>query len=176
MKHTDTDFDEFDADGEEYKSKTQIKQEAEALKKLGSTLLALSASELNTIPLSDDLLEALSLAKRINRKKDGYRRQLQFIGKLLRDSDIEPIEQALLAIQNKHQLANAHFHRLEALRDQLVEHGDTAIQSVLDEHPSLDRQRLRQWVRQVAKQKKENKPPKAAREIFQYLKDNIKES
>lgn len=173
MKHTDKDFKEFGAEGDELKSKTQIKQQADDIKKLGLKLLDLSPADLATMPLTDDLQDALALAKRINRKKDGYRRQIQFIGKLLREYDLEPIQQGLLAIDNKHQLANAHFHRLELLRDKLVQQGDSAIQDVLDEYPHLDRQRLRQWVRQIAKQKSEDKPPKAAREIFQYLKDHI---
>ena len=169
MKHTDKDFDEFEGQ-DEFKSKTQLKQEADKLKKLGTKLLDLSPADLAKIPLTNQLSDALILAKKINRKKDGYRRQLQFIGKLLRDTDSQPIEEAILALQNSHQIANAHFHKLEQLRDKLVTQGDSAIQEVIDQHPSADRQKLRQLVRQASKQKQQDKPPKAAREIFQYLK------
>ncbi len=173
MKHTEKNINQNNADGDAVKSKTQLKQEAEVIRKLGLKLLDLSASDLATIPLSPDLLDALNLANRINRKKDGFRRQIQFIGKLLREEDVEPIQHALVTIQNRHQLANAHFHKLEQQRDALIRDGDEAIQSLLTEHPQVDRQKLRQLIRQAKKQAQENKPPKASREIFQYLKDTL---
>ena len=174
MKHTDKDFNEFDNDGE-IKSKTQLKQRADELKKLGLQLLDLSPADLQKIPLSSALHDALVLARKINRKKDGFRRQIQFIGKLLRDDDIEPIHKAIVAIQNTHQIANAHFHKLESIRDRLIEQGDPAVQGLLDQYPHGDRQQLRQLIRQAKKQQQENKPPKASREIFQYLKQLLQQ-
>lgn len=88
----------------------------------------------------------------------------------MRNRDTQPITDALALIENKHQQANAHFHKLEKLRDEIIANGDSAIQQLIDEHPQANRQQLRQWVRQAQKQQAENKPPKAAREIFQYLK------
>ena len=73
-------------------SKTQLKQQADALHDVGKTLVGLSAAALKTIPMNEDLADAVALAQRINKKKDGYRRQLQLIGKLLRQTDAEPIE------------------------------------------------------------------------------------
>lgn len=154
----------------EFKSKTQLKQEMQQLQDLGKKLVDLGQAALDKIPLDDELEEAIQLARRINRKKDGFRRQLQFIGKLMRNRDTQPITDALALIENKHQQANAHFHKLEKLRDEIIANGDSAIQQLIDEHPQANRQQLRQWVRQAQKQQAENKPPKAAREIFQYLK------
>lgn len=157
----------------EFKSKTQLKNESQELFKLGQTLVNLGPANLAKIPMDDELAENIALAQRINKKKDGFRRQLQFLGKLLRARDTQEIEQALFKIQSAHQNKNKAFHKLENTRDDLIARGDDAINQTLNEHPQLDRQKLRQLVRQVKKQQEQNKPPKAARELFQYLKDNI---
>ena len=98
------------------------------------------------------------------------RRQLQLIGKLLRQTDAEPIEHALSLLNAKQRQSNQAFHAIEVARDELIQQGDDAIQALLHQYPELDRQRLRQLVRQAKKQAEQNKPPKASREIFQYLK------
>ncbi|MEM0911396.1 MAG: ribosome biogenesis factor YjgA, partial [Pseudomonadota bacterium] len=86
-------FEAFNEDEEqEYVSKTQLKKEADDLKKLGLEILDLSAKNRASLPLDDELNEALDTASKINRKKDGFRRQIQFIGKLLRKQDVAPIE------------------------------------------------------------------------------------
>ena len=169
---TDSEFD-IDQDEPEYVSKTQLKSESKALQKLGESLVNLGAAALEKIPMDDELEDAVNIARRINRKKDGYRRQLQFIGKLMRSRDVSAIEQALFEIQNSHQRATQQFHQIENARDNLLNKGDDAINELLNEHDHLDRQKLRQLVRAAAKQKEQNKPPKAARELFQYLKENL---
>ncbi len=162
--------EEFEDD---YKSKSEIKREAQEIKKIGEKLVNLGDAALAKIPMSDEVKEAVTIARNINKKKDGYRRQLQFIGKLLRKIDLAPIEQALLELQMHHQLNNAKFHELELLRDKLIAGGDAGIQEALDAYPFLERQKLRQLLRQVAKEKKLEKPPAAARELFKYLKTEI---
>ena len=159
---------------QELKSKTQLKQEAELLKKLGTDLVQLPQATLMQFPLDQELLDAILLAARINKKKDGYRRQLQLIGKMMRQRDPEPIIQALEKLRAPHLAATQFFHKLEQYRDWVLT-GDTGIQQLLDEHPNLDRQKLRQLQRQAIKQSQNNKPAAAAREIFQYLKQHIEE-
>jgi ribosome-associated protein len=164
----------FDVEHEdEFISKTQIKAQALEQQKLGVSLIDLSQAELAKIPMDSELLDAVLLARKIRQKKEGYRRQLQFIGKLMRSRDTAPIEQAMLVIKSAHKKQNNEFHKLEQLRDDILVQGDSKIESALAEYPSLDRQKLRQLVRQAKKQKSENKAPKAARELFKYLKDTI---
>lgn len=170
---TDSEF-ENNTDDLEFKSKTQLKNESQELFKLGQTLVGLGPANLAKIPMDEELAENIALAQRINKKKDGFRRQLQFLGKLLRARETSEIEQALFKIQSSHTKTNQAFHKLETARDQLLTRGDEAINILLNEEPQLDRQKLRQLVRQANKQRDQNKPPKAARELFQYLKDNIK--
>ncbi|GAC24200.1 ribosome biogenesis factor YjgA [Paraglaciecola mesophila] len=168
------DKNEFEVEQEDTQlSKTQIKNQMNDLQKLGVSLVDLSPTALAKIPMDQELLDAVMLARRILRKKEGYRRQLQLIGKLMRHRDVAPIEQALLQIQASHQKTNQKFHKLEMLRDNLIAQGDSAIEDVLEEHPILERQKLRQLVRQAAKQQADNKPPKAARELFKYLQSSI---
>ena len=168
-------FSDSEEDFEDYKSKTQIKKEMLGLVNLGEQVVELGPASLKRIPLDEELSEAIDIARSMNRKKPSYKRQLQFIGKLLRSRETAPISEALENLQGQQYKAKAHFHKLENKRDKLVDLGDEALQSLVEEHPHLDRQRLRQWIRQASKEKQQNKPPKASREIFQYLKQEIQE-
>ncbi|CCN37955.1 Putative alpha helix protein [Vibrio nigripulchritudo SO65] len=149
-------------------SKTEMKQDMEALQKLGEELVELKPAVLDKFPLNEDLRDAIADAQRF--KNEARRRQLQYIGKLMRTEDPEPIQAALDKVRNKHSQATAELHKLEQLRDRVIEDGDSAIADVIELYPTADRQRLRQLARQAKKEKQGNKPPKAFREIFQTLK------
>ncbi|MCC8365127.1 ribosome-associated protein [Xenorhabdus sp. PB61.4] len=165
-------LDNYPAEEEEeeiiWVSKSEIKRDAEELKKLGAELVELSKSELERIPLDEDLLAAIELAQRI--KREGRRRQLQLIGKLLRARDPEPITIALDKLKNRHNQQVVILHKLEELRDKLLE-SDNALEEVVTLYPHTDRQQLRTLVRNAKKEKAANKPPKSYRQIFQYLKE-----
>ena len=149
-------------------SKSEIKRDAEHLKKLGENLIALNPTNLAKIPLEDNLREAIELAQRL--RLEARRRQIQYVGKLLRNVDPEPIQEALDKVENRHNQQLALLQKLELTRDQLLEQGDVALNPLLDEYPQLDRQHLRNLIRGAQKEKQANKPPKNYREIFQYLK------
>ncbi|MGV7962965.1 ribosome biogenesis factor YjgA [Photorhabdus tasmaniensis] len=150
-------------------SKSEIKRDAEALKKLGAELVDLSKNALERIPLDEDLLAAIELAQKI--KREGRRRQLQLIGKMLRARDVEPITIALDKLKNRHNQQTALFHKLEELRNKLIDGNDDVIDEVVELFPQTDRQQLRTLIRNAKKEKAANKPPKSYRQIFQYLKD-----
>ena len=133
----------------------------------------LTKANLTKVPLDDSLKDAIELAQRL--QKEARRRQLQYIGKLLRSIDAEPIREALEKIENKHNQQQAMLHKLEILRDELVAKGDVALTDLLNEHPSADRQQLRNLIRAAQKEKEQNKPSKAYREIYQILKTLILE-
>lgn len=164
--------EEFDDQQDEldYVSKTQLKKEADDLKKLGLELLDIGASQRKQIQLDDELLAAFAEADKINRKKDGFRRQIQFIGKLLRQRDVEPIKLALSKLKNAHLDDVQKFHKLEKLRDKLIDEGDPVVQEIVETYDTADRQKLRQLVRQAKKEQSQEKPPAASREIFKYLR------
>jgi ribosome-associated protein len=150
-------------------SKSEIKRDAEALKDLGQEMVDLGKNSLDKLPLDEDLRAAIDLAQKI--KKEGRRRQMQLIGKMLRSRDVEPITTALDKLKNRHNQQVSLFHKLEQLRDRLVEEGDDAVPSVLELYPEADRQQLRALIRNAQKEKATNKPPKSYRQIFQYLRE-----
>lgn len=150
-------------------SKTEMKTDMDALQKLGEELVGLKPSVLDKFPLSEDLAQAIKDAQRF--KNEAKRRQLQYIGKVMRNVNPEPIQAALDKVRNKHSQATAELHKLEQLRDRVVAEGDAAISEVMEMYPEADRQRLRQLARQANKEKSANKPAKSSREIFQILKE-----
>lgn len=152
-------------------SKTAVKKEMQALQNLGEQLVKLSNNELAKIPVHDEhLSEAIATARRLT-SREGLRRQLQYIGKLMRGIDLSEIEAGLARRdEGQRELARA-FHNLEALRDEIADGGLPAIDGVVEQFPDADRQRLRTLVLQIAKDAKANKPPAAKRKLFQYLKE-----
>ena len=170
-KHNDdTDIAENDKFSEnEAPSKSQLKREAEAAQNLGKNLLSLSADQLNSIELPESLKQALDEARRI-RKNSALKRQLQYIGKLMRSIDVEPIQMQYEKIVNHYAVDIKALHKLEKWRDRLITEGDKALEELLNEAPNADRQHLRQLIRQSNKESLLKKPPKSAREIFKYLK------
>ncbi|PAR50158.1 hypothetical protein CGT94_09540 [Vibrio metoecus] len=150
-------------------SRTELKNDMLALQKLGEELVELKPSALARFPLPEDLAEAIKDAQRF--KNEARRRQLQYIGKLMRHIDPEPLQTALDKLRNKHSQTTALLHKLEQLRDRIVAEGDSAIEVAMELYPDADRQRLRLLARQATKEKAGNKPPKSSREIFQLLKE-----
>ncbi|MER2492486.1 ribosome biogenesis factor YjgA [Catenovulum sediminis] len=159
-----------------YVSKSELKRDSQESQHLADKILNLSASNLAKIPLDDDVQAAVNVALKIKNKHGAYRRQVNFVGKLLRMRDVEDIQLALSKIENQHLVANQHFHKLEKLRDRIINEGDEAINRLLELHPDMERSKLRQLARQAKKEQTQNKAPKAARQIFQYLKEFIPET
>jgi ribosome-associated protein len=161
--------DDF-ADADEKPSKSARKREMLALQELGEAIVKLSDGELALIPLEGELAAAVAIARRIN-SNEGLRRQLQFIGKLMRQGDISAIEAAYEELQNGRQLLNQQFHKLEQLRDRLLADGLSAMDEVLEAYPQADRQHLRQLINAAIKEREAAKPPAAARKLFRYLRE-----
>lgn len=159
-----------DKEEQHYISKSQLKREVEALQDLGVRLTKLSADTLKKFAMDEDLLNALLFAQTIT-SNGARRRQMQYIGKLMRKIDAEKLHRKYDQYQHSRSELNAKFHQLEILRDRLISEGDTAINDLLEEQPQFERLRLRQLVRNAAKEKEKNKPPKSARQLFHYLKD-----
>ncbi len=159
---------------EELISKSQRKRDANDVQELGKNLLSLSVDAVKTIELPENLVKALDDARRI-KSNSALKRQLQYIGKLMRHIDIEPIREQYLKLVNHYGQDVKEFHKLEEWRDRLLAEGDKALEDLINEAPNTDRQHLRQLIRQSAKETKLKKPPKSAREIFKYLKTLFKE-
>lgn len=168
-----TDFIHGDTwDEEEGKSKSQVKREMHELQKLGEELVALSAAARAKVPLDDELKDALQLADKLGNKREALRRHIQFIGRLMRTRDLEPIEQALAILRNTNQAATRQFHKVEHWRDKLLSDSD-ALTEFIAAYPDVDVQQLRQLIRNAKKEQEKQQPPKYFRELFQLIKPLI---
>lgn len=166
-----------EADGEtmeESKSKSQIKREMKALQSLGEKLVELRPEQLAALPLEEVLREAIVIAQKIH-AHGGRKRQIKYIGKLLRNCDSATILQTLDNWRERERQAAASFHRIEHWRDRLIEEGDAALEVLLGEYPDANRQRIRLLVRNARREKERNRPPNSARTLFRYLRDLLEE-
>ena len=171
MPHSANDIDDL-ASEIELKSKTEIKKEMHQLQDFAQSLVEMSKHQRSLLPLSEDLKDAMVVADKIKNKHEAARRHVRHIAKILLETDLAPIHQAIAVMENKHQQATAKFERLESLRDQLIEQGNETIEALLTEFESMERQKLRQLVRHAAKEKKAEKLGKHYRNLFAYLKEN----
>ncbi len=150
-------------------SKTQRKQQMEELQTLGEELVALAADRVKKIDIPDELRDAIREAQRMTRHDEAKRRQLQYIGKLMRNVEIEPIRAALAAVRGESAEEAAKLHRLERLRDDLLADEKIAGE-IAQRYPTADLQHLRSLRRAALKEQAQNKPPRSYRAIFQLLK------
>lgn len=170
MQNSDN-IDEAD-DAPQYSgpSKSQLKRESHALQALGKKLVGLSAEKLDSLPLPERLLIAIRETQR-TRSHEGLRRQMQYIGKIMRDVDPTEIQKAIDGWEGNSAEETANLHRLERLRLELLAHDD-ALTSYLQHHPEADGQQLRTLIRNARKEQAAQppRPPKAFRELFRVLK------
>jgi ribosome-associated protein len=154
-------------------SKTQLKNQMLHLQELGERLTGLSKDTLKTFHLPEKLLEAILECKRLS-AHGAVSRQHQYIGKLMREVDPQPIENRFAELDGQSSQYNGWLHRLERWRDQLIEQ-DEQLAKLVAEYPDIDIQAIRTQIRNARKEKAEQKPPKAYRELFQTLKSLIPE-
>lgn len=163
----DDDYQESD----EAPSKSEVKRQMLARQALGEALTQLSDKQLERIPVADERLLAAVLESRNIRSKNARKRHLQFIGKLMRDVDPEPLQAALDELHRPSQQRNDAFHAIEALRDELLARGPEGVDIVLARWPQADRQQLRQLLLQHQREQQRGKPPAASRKLFRYLRE-----
>jgi ribosome-associated protein len=152
-------------------TRTQQRRDALAVLAFASQLAELPPSKLARANLPEDVLREIDNLKRIT-SHIARKRQLGFLAKVMRRHDDEAFDgaRALLGENREQQRKEtAAMHRLEALRERLLENDD-ALQELIDQHPDVDRQHLRSLVRQARAERDGNKSPRAYREIFQLLK------
>ncbi|TGD72097.1 DUF615 domain-containing protein [Mangrovimicrobium sediminis] len=152
-------------------SKTRLKKEMHARQALGERLTELSNKQLAQIPVEDEgLLRAIHETRNIN-SRSARRRHLQYIGKLMRDIDPAPIEEALDRLFQPARKANEKFHALERLRDETLGAGLDGVELVLAKYPEADRQQLRHLLLQHQRERERQQPPAASRKLFRYLRE-----
>ena len=150
-------------------SKTLRKQQMEELQTLGEELVALSIDRIKRIDIPDELRDAVREAQRMTRHDEAKRRQMQYIGKLMRNVEVEPIRAALALVRGESAGETAKLHRLERLRSELLADEKVAGE-IAQLYPAVDLQHLRSLRRAALKEQANNKPPRSYRAIFQLLK------
>ena len=157
---------EFDDD---IKSRTQIKREMEALQAIGKQLCELKKSHLEQVPMSEELEQGISTYDRIS-SREAKRRQLQYIGKVMRSEDLNAIQAVLDRFDASSDIYAKRLHALEAWRERLIAEGNSALTEFVEKHPSVEVQTLRQLVRNASKDLQQEKNTGAAKKLFKFLK------
>ena len=148
-------------------SKSQRKRDMTALQDLGESLLRLTNAELARINLPEELRQAITGSARIT-SHEARRRHLQYIGKLMRQVDPQPLRAAIDDATGESKQAVALMHRCERLRDALLA-DDGALGAVLAELPGADVQQLRSTIRAARREHAEGRPPRHARQLYRWL-------
>lgn len=156
-------------------SKSQLKRDATQLQKLGAELALMPASRLKALDLPAALADALAELER-TRSHEGRRRQLQFVGKLMRQVDAEPLHEAVAQWRLGGAVDALQLHEAEQWRERLLA-DDNAFTAFANNHPDADLQQLRALVRTARQQAKTEAVPgqaprhgRAYRELFQALR------
>jgi ribosome-associated protein len=152
-------------------SKSQLKREMTALQKLGAELIAEPSERVKRVPMPEKLRDAILECQSI-RDHEGRRRQLQYVGRVMREleeEELAAIHRTLDSWRGQSKADTAALHSLERRREKLLA-DDGALTELLQRHPEADAQQLRTLIRNARKEQAENKPPKAYREIFRILK------
>lgn len=142
-----------------------------ALQALGVALVELPEAQLAAMQLPDELAQAVREARSIA-SHEARRRQLQYIGRLMRDLDPEPIRARLQDIEGSSAAATARHRRTEQWRARLLE-DDAALTEFAREHPGADLQTLRTLIRNARKEQKEGRPPRAFRDLYRVLREAV---
>ena len=163
--HTDAYSDE--------QSKSAIKREALNLQELGKRIYELSNKQRAQLSLSPDLVKAFEEAKRIS-NKEALRRHFQYVGKLIRNSDVSLLESAIEKLNIAPLEKSRKIIALEGFTTELIQEDIELSESFMENHPNTDRKKLRQLIRNAKKQTKADETPpfknNSARKLFEYLK------
>ena len=160
--------------GDDRPSKSERKRRSDDLQALGEALIELSAAELESLPLPEQLHDAVLLAQRIT-AHGGLYRQKQYIGKLMRKIDAEPIRAAMNARRERERVEALRFHRIEQWRDRLLTEGVDAVAKLQAEFPDIDGAAIRSLTERARKEQQTSsqKITPAGRELFRLLRESL---
>ncbi|MGA7296682.1 MAG: ribosome biogenesis factor YjgA [Rhodanobacteraceae bacterium] len=160
-----------DPSGDERPSRSEQKRAAQSVLDLASRLVAMTPAQLDKAGLPDEIRAEVDNVRSI-KSHVARKRQLGFLAKLMRRSDDEDLDSARAQLgenREQHLRDTAEQHRVEALRQRLID-DDDALTELLEQHDDLDRQHLRSLIRQARRERDTNKPPHASRQLFRLLK------
>jgi len=150
-------------------SKSARKREASSLQELGVKLSALPDQEIKALDLPDSLIVALRDLKRLP-SHGAQVRQRQYIGKLMRSIDPEPVLAKLAERKHRHDLEIRYFQQIERWRDRLLSEPEAAVRELLEQYPHADRDALTKLLKKAERERVEQRSPAGARELFAFLR------
>ena len=153
-------------------SKSQIKREDEAMQAVGARLVQLSRANINGLPVSDTLRDALHEFKRIS-SREAQRRHLKRVGKLLREHDVDAVTLALDKVSPDSALSMASTRAAERWCDRMLDDPRGELTAFIEQHPAVEVQRLRQLLRKAQKGADPDKPTPAQRELLKYVRQQV---
>lgn len=158
-------------------SKSALKRQVEALQKAGEALIQLTPTQLEKMDLPDELHRAVLEGQKLSNKRVALKRQRQYIGRLMREIDAEPIVQAVNELQTKHHAETSLFHEIEYWRDALLGTSEVdALTELVAAHPGMDVQLLRRHISSARREVQGGKGKRAQRELFALLRGLIENS
>jgi len=156
---------ESDIEIDDLPSRSQLKRDSQELRDMGAQLVQMPNAHLDKITMDNTLLAAIKEARRL-KSNDARRRQIQYIGKLMRNMDLTEIRHSVEKLNHQSQTFRQHFAMLEQWRDRLIDEGNDAIEEFLTAFPNADRQQIRNLSRQAGREKTGS----AKTKLFKYLK------
>jgi len=169
-----TNAEEVDENGYSRPSKSQLKREMTALQELGEELAGLSKDGLKKVPMPEKLDDAVREARRIT-SHEGRRRQIQYVGKVMRslhETEIAAIRHALDVMKGMSDAETAKMHAIERWREQLLK-SDDVLTDFIRRYPQADPQEGRMLIRNTRREGEQKKPPRYYRELFQWIKNTL---
>ena len=166
---TEREIDDSGETEEQRLSKSARKREAASLQELGVQLSALPDQEIKALGLPDTLFVALRDLRRLP-SHGAQVRQRQYIGKLMRSIDPEPVLAKLAERKQRHDLEIRHFQQIERWRDRLLSEPAAGVEELLLEYPQIDRDALLKLLDKAEREKVEQRSPVGARELFAFLR------
>lgn len=156
-------------------SKSQLKRDSHELQNFGKTLVSLKPAQLEELDLPDSLLSSIETAQKILNKRSALKRQYQYIGKILRHIDLDPIMARYNRIANITDINNKIQQQAEYWRDQIIENNNESINDFINSLTvDCDRQQLRQLARNYQSAKKETQKVTYSRQIFKVIFSTLK--
>ena len=162
---------QLDDDETGFISKTELKRDSKKIQAFGKSIGDLSIDQIKSFDLPDAGFNAITEYKSL-KSNAAKNRQVQYLGKLLREIDLTQAYQQMDQLKNGSQIEIRKNHIVESWRDKLIQDKE-ALTKLINEFPHIDRQLIRQLIQNAIKEKKDSKPPKFYRQIFRYLKEQI---
>ncbi len=161
----------LDIDKEVVVSKTELKKDSKKIQAFGKKISELTVKNIETFKFSPNIYEAIIDLKNI-KSNAAKKRQVQYVGKLLREIDLTPAFLIIEQLKVSSQKETQQNHSIEKWREELLINADSITQ-FFNQYPNIDRQSLRQAITNAQRERKEKKPPKYSRQLFKILREII---